>query len=127
LTWTLEFEALEVRTCLVLLPFVRLIIHQELKEIVKDLPVETPPDWKKLPPSKLLRLSNPTNVEEAIRYCKVLVEHFSTCEEKCRHMAKAGPFWVLQHLGLDLANSATMPEIRKKLISSTNLFKVSKS
>ena len=120
LSWKLSSKALRVR----ILPrytFVHLTIHQDLEKIVADLSVETP---EKTSTTLLLKLRKPRNLEEAIRYCKLLLEHFQTvCDaKKCKHMGKAGPSWVLQRLGHSVADKSTMQDIRHLLTTSTDLF-----
>ena len=87
---------------------------------MEGLPTETP---EKISASRLLRLQKPRNVQEAIRYCRSLLEHFPGCDaENCKHMGKAGPSWVLQKLGHDGLEKLRMYEIRRVLTTSTSLF-----
>lgn len=88
---------------------------------MKNLPEKTTKEIT-VSHSSLLRLPEPRNVEEAVRYCKSLLEHFPGCDaSKCKHMGKKGPVWVLRRLGHDLEKSK-MPEIRHALTTSTSLF-----
>lgn len=87
---------------------------------MEGLPAETS---EEISASRLLRLSEPRNVQEAVRYCKVLLEHFPGCDaNNCKHMGKKGPAWVLKRLGRDVLEKAKMHEIRRVLTTSTNLF-----
>lgn len=86
---------------------------------MKGLPAETP---QKMGASSLLRLAAPRNVEEGVRYCKYLLEHFPGCDpSNCKHFGKKGCVWVLKKLGFDLENSK-MVEIRLALTTHTTLF-----
>jgi hypothetical protein len=61
--------------------FVHLIIHQELRKIVEDLPVIEAP--AKISASILLKLRKPRNVGEAVVYCELLQQHFHiVCDGK---------------------------------------------
>ena len=88
--------------------------------IVEGLPAT---ETEEMSTYRLLRLQKPRNVQEAIRYCKSLLEHFPGCDAKrCKHMGKKGPSWVLQRLSHDGLEKLRMHEIRRVLTTSTNLF-----
>jgi len=90
---------------------------------VQDFPVEAS-EVENGPPSRFLRIKLPANIDQAVKYCKALVDHFKTCNgTSCKHMAKTGPLWVLKKLGHGVDSTTTWQDIHHILATSTNLFR----
>lgn len=85
---------------------------------MEDLPIQAA---QYLSRSLLLKRHFPRNVEEGVRYCHLLLDHYGRCNTACKCMAKKGPLWVLQRLA-DVADDLTLSEIKRELTSSTDLF-----
>ena len=106
---------------------VHLMMFPQMQTVVRYLTKCTPPieTQEIIPVSCLLRLPKPRNVQEALRYCKTLLEHFLVCDaNNCKHMGKKGPAWVLHRLGHAVLEKLRMHEICHALTMSTNLFSV---
>jgi hypothetical protein len=76
-----------------------------------------------------MRITKPMNVQEGIRYCKCLREHFWGYDDvkacngtDCHHMSKKGPIWVLEKLGRNVPEKSKMDVIRHILTTSGDLF-----